>query len=287
MGQRVYAVATSPEARAAFGETWQKERVEALGNRMLQKAELRDTTDEIADPDNPKLGLYMLEDLVGAQLAEAAYGYDLTGRKLEGELLDGGERTQTMLFGVAGVTGTGAALLAPVAEAGGLSFRLGPGAGAVAPAGAAGREPVAGAAVAEQEAAATADAGVAPNRAVMFNQGVRGSEAASEGLLDAVGARRTVQIATEGSEEMRYLDYMGANANVGGPNMTDILLRPNPTKIEVMEEFLHGTQFKAGIIDRLGLSGAEVQVKEFMLNHQRLLRLSEQDAAVLRQLLGR
>ena len=69
--------------------------------------------------------------------------------------------------------------------------------------------------------------------------------------------------------------------------MTDILLRPNPTKIEVMEEFLHGTQFKTGMIDRLGMQGAEVQVKEFMLAHQRLLGISEQDAAVLRQLLGR
>ena len=68
---------------------------------------------------------------------------------------------------------------------------------------------------------------------------------------------------------------MRAIANVGGPNMTDILLRPNATKIEVLEEFLHGTQYKAGIIDRLGLQGSEIQVKEFMLNHQRLLGISE------------
>ena len=122
----------------------------------------------------------------------------------------------------------------------------------------------------------------------MFNQGVRATEAASEELMGAVRAHgRTIQIAAEGSEEMRYLDFMKANANVGGEAMTDILLRPNPTKIEVMEEFLHGTQFKTGMIDRLGMQGAEVQVKEFMLAHQRLLGISEQDAAVLRQLLGR
>ena len=35
------------------------------------------------------------------QSAEVYYGYDLTGRKLEGDLLDGGERTQHLLFGVA------------------------------------------------------------------------------------------------------------------------------------------------------------------------------------------
>jgi hypothetical protein len=121
----------------------------------------------------------------------------------------------------------------------------------------------------------------------MFNKGVKGSEAASEGLLDAVRARRTVQIATEGSDEMRYLDYMGANANVGGPNLADILLRPNPAKIEVLEEFLHGTQFRIGIIDRLGIQGSEIHVKEFMLNHNRLLGISEHDMGVLCQLLGK
>jgi hypothetical protein len=111
-------------------------------------------TAEIADADNPKLALYVIEDFAGAQLAEAAYGYDLTGRELEGELLGGGERTQTLLFGVASVVGAGAAILAPISEAGGLSFRLGPGARAATPAGAAVRQP--GAALAEEEAATSA-----------------------------------------------------------------------------------------------------------------------------------
>jgi hypothetical protein len=93
---------------------------------------------------------------------------------------------------------------------------------------------------------------------------VRTTEAASEDLLRAVeGKGRTITYALPGSEELRYLDYMGANANVGGPTMTDILLRQNPTKVEVVEEFLHGTQNRLGIIDRVGVRGAEIHVFHF------------------------
>ena len=81
-------------------------------------------------------------------------------------------------------------------------------------------------------------------------------------------------------------DAFNANANVGGETMTHILLRQDATKIEVLEEFLHGTQLKAGIIGRLGLEGAEVQVKQFMINHAQLLGISSEDVQVLKQLLG-
>ncbi len=124
-GEGLYAVATSSEAREAFATTWQETRVQPMADRLFQKAELRGTTEEIADQNNTKLALYVIEDMVGAQLAEAWYGYDLTAKKLEGELFDGGERTQTLLFGVAGATGAGAAMLSPISEATGLTFRLG------------------------------------------------------------------------------------------------------------------------------------------------------------------
>jgi len=122
----------------------------------------------------------------------------------------------------------------------------------------------------------------------MFNRSLRTVESASEVLLRAVeGKGRTIGYALPGSEELRYLDYMGANANVGGPKMTDILLRQNPTRVEALEEFLHGTQYRLGIIDELGVQGAETHVKEFMLRHQRQLGISRDDAKILRQLLGR
>jgi hypothetical protein len=113
---------------------------------------------------------------------------------------------------------------------------------------------------------------------------LEGVERASPELLRAIGERRQVQIVTEGSEEMRYLDTVGAEANVGGPNMDHILLRPNPSKAAVLEEFLHGTQHKLGLIDRLGPASAETHVKDFMISHQKLLGLSDEDVARLIQL---
>ena len=83
---------------------------------------------------------------------------------------------------------------------------------------------------------------------------------------------------------MRYLDYMGAEANVGGPNMTHIIVRENPGKAAVLEKFLHGTQFRLGIIDSLSPAGAEVHVKGFMIRHQLLLGLGEEDIDILRKL---
>jgi hypothetical protein len=117
-----------------------------------------------------------------------------------------------------------------------------------------------------------------------------GIERASPELIEAVSKRRIVKIAEEGSEEMRYLDYIGAEANVGGPNMDHILLRPNPSKAAVLEEFLHGTQQRLGIVDKLGhygLGSAETHVKDFMIRHQRLLGLSDADVEVLKILRDR
>ena len=61
-------------------------------------------------------------------------------------------------------------------------------------------------------------------------------------LLESIRHWRTVEIFGEGSEELRYLDAVGAEVNVGGEAMDHILLRPNPSKAAVLEEYLHGTQ---------------------------------------------
>ena len=44
---------------------------------------------------------------------------------MEGSLLDGGERTQSLMFGIAGFTGSAAAGLNIASEAAGLTFELG------------------------------------------------------------------------------------------------------------------------------------------------------------------
>jgi hypothetical protein len=115
-------VATTSGAWTAAVQTWHETRVEPLANRLVQKAELRGTIDEIADSTNAKLALYLVEDMAGAQAVEAGVGYDLTGKKMEGELFDGGQRTQGLLYGSAAFLTTTAAGL----SATGLKFKLGP-----------------------------------------------------------------------------------------------------------------------------------------------------------------
>ncbi|MFI2813269.1 LysM peptidoglycan-binding domain-containing protein, partial [Microbulbifer sp. JSM ZJ756] len=111
-----------------------------------------------------------------------------------------------------------------------------------------------------------------------------GVEPASPELISAVSKKRDVVIAQPGSEELRMLDYFGAEASVGGANNTHILLRENPSKAALLEEFLHGTQSKLGITDRLGTSGlgsAETHVKDFMIRHQKMLGLGDEDVQIL------
>lgn len=120
----------------------------------------------------------------------------------------------------------------------------------------------------------------------MEKRDLLGVEPASQELLAAVQRKgRIIFFATEGSEELRYLDYIGAEANVGGENLTNILLRENPRKAAVLEEFLHGTQHRLGIVQKRGIQGAEIHVKEFMIRHQRLLGLSNEDVQILKRLL--
>lgn len=93
-----------------------------------------------------------------------------------------------------------------------------------------------------------------------------------------MSGKRAVTWATPGSDAERFLNMRGAEAAAFGPE--DILLRPNPSKAAVLEEFLHGTQQRLGIVDRLGTSGlgsAETHVKDFMVRHQNMLGLSAED----------
>ena len=109
-------------------------------------------------------------------------------------------------------------------------------------------------------------------------------ERATPELLDAIRSKgRSVNIVKDGSMEARYLDAIEAEANVGGETMTHILLRQNPGKAAALEEFLHGTQHRLGLIRRLGISGAEHHVKDFMIRHQKLLGLCQADVEVLRR----
>ena len=78
------------------------------------------------------------------------------------------------------------------------------------------------------------------------------------------------------------LEHFGAEASV--LDMT-IIVRSNPSKAAILEEFLHGTQEKLGIAEKLGrygLGSAETHVKDFMLRHQILRGLAAEDGAILK-----
>lgn len=112
-------------------------------------------------------------------------------------------------------------------------------------------------------------------------------EKATPELIERVSQKRQVVFAKEGSEDLAYLDFLGAEANVGGEAYTHILLRENPGKAAVLEEYLHGTQSRLGIIDKLGTGGlgsAETHVKDFMIRHQKMLGLGNEDIKILQQL---
>jgi hypothetical protein len=129
---------------------------------------------------------------------------------------------------------------------------------------------------------------IGANKVVMRSPSeLMGVEPASSELLTAIGNKRALTIATAGSEELRMLDYFGAEASVGGVKNSSIILRQNPSKAAALEEFLHGTQSHLGIVDRLGTSGlgsAETHVKDFMIRHQSMLGLSAEDVRILQVL---
>ena len=112
----------------------------------------------------------------------------------------------------------------------------------------------------------------------LYVRGPRGSELASQELLDAMGrhGRRIWQ----DEEAARYLDYFGAEAS--SANATDITLRPDARKIEALEEFLHGTQRRLGL-EEMGILRMEIHVKDFMIRHQTILGISDYDIAIVKK----
>lgn len=115
---------------------------------------------------------------------------------------------------------------------------------------------------------------------------LRGVEPASPELLARMSKHgRTVDIAAEGSDDMRFLDMCGAEASAGGPGSRSILLRPDPSKAAALEEFLHGTQARLGIFSGTAdRAFAEFHVKDFMVRHKRLLGLGDADVDILKVL---
>lgn len=89
--------------------------------------------------------------------------------------------------------------------------------------------------------------------------------------------QRHGRILLQGPDVDRHLDRAGANASQIGDY---ILLRRDPRKIEVLEEFLHGTQRRLGLA--MSEHQLEIHVKAFMIRHRRILGIAPEDVEWLR-----
>jgi hypothetical protein len=99
---------------------------------------------------------------------------------------------------------------------------------------------------------------------------------------------RQIVVAAAGSEEERYLNYMAAEASVNSPKSTHMLVKTDVGKSTLLEEFLHGTQHRLGLVPDSYVAGlnmpmvkAEYHVKDFMVRHHRLLGLDSSDVDML------
>lgn len=107
-------------------------------------------------------------------------------------------------------------------------------------------------------------------------------------LIDAMRSKgRELKIIEPGTADRGRLDGLGKEAAVLiSTDMPDLIqLKVGAPKIAALEEFLHGTQFRNPSLSELPIAIREVHVKDFMIRHQKMLGLSENDLSVLRVLM--
>ncbi len=83
------------------------------------------------------------------------------------------------------------------------------------------------------------------------------------------------------AETQRLLDYFDANASTDMAG--NISLRSDPRQVEVLEEYLHNVMNNKGMYDGLNTAEQEIMTKEWMIQHQQLLGISQEDASWLQQ----
>lgn len=112
-------------------------------------------------------------------------------------------------------------------------------------------------------------------------------QAASEDLLKAINDKGIpIRFATS-KQELGHLSSVNASAVYRIlEDGHEIVLPANPRKIQAIEEFLHSTQRKIGLLDdpEVPRQIAEVHVKDFMLRHSKMLGLTDNDVQVMQWL---
>jgi len=121
------------------------------------------------------------------------------------------------------------------------------------------------------------------DKLIAWQSQIRGTEPATKTLIESVRSKgRAISVAEVGSDERRNLQACRANALWLGDLL---ILRDDARKIEVLEEFLHGTQERLGLLRSMTDVAAEVHVKRFMLRHCRMLGIGAADQAILQDML--
>lgn len=101
-------------------------------------------------------------------------------------------------------------------------------------------------------------------------------------LISAMQAKgRTIEVAKPGSFHYSRLQR---HELAGSAMNDDIFLIENGPKIAALEEFLHGTQRKLPTLAKIEDVILEIDVKDFMVRHRKLLGLSNNDVKVLEAL---
>jgi hypothetical protein len=110
---------------------------------------------------------------------------------------------------------------------------------------------------------------------------------ASQELLEHIRAKGlSIRIAVS-EQDLGHLKSVGASAVYRIlDNGHEMVIPKGAGKIQVLEEFLHSTQRKLGLLDNpeIPRSIAEIHVKDFMIRHAKFLGLTENDLQVLKWL---
>lgn len=109
----------------------------------------------------------------------------------------------------------------------------------------------------------------------------------TQGLVQSMeGKGRTIIIGEPGSRVWSDLETVGANAKVIYPWCDEIMVKSNAPRVALLEEFLHGTQQKIGLLDipEMPRHLPEIHVKDFMLRHSKMLGLTENEITLLEEL---
>ncbi len=109
-------------------------------------------------------------------------------------------------------------------------------------------------------------------------------KATPELLQKMTSKGREIVIVEPGSDEFRYLMKEGLEGSAGNADLMHILLRPEAKKITALEEFLHGTQARIGVTQKVPREIVEYRVKDFMIRHSQMLGLGENDVLILEAL---